>query len=1131
MAKKALRYNDGKSDKFWNIELQGTSHTVNYGKAGTSGQTKTKEFSTEDEARTSFDKLIAKKLKKGYADTDPGASEKATVAAEVAAPDEVTVTEEATEPTPPAPNPFDGKPRRRFEQEDKFWVIDRDGAQYTITEGKTKSKTLKDEAAATKSFEKEIAKKLDKGYREVAPLLPPAEQAEERVRVEELNRSFATLASALEHADAGMTLTLNAGFYAESIEISKSVTIKTRGRCVLEYDSGVPLTITAEAADIRGLRIRGRYRSKTKYYKKDHEPLVVISSGRSVFTDCHIGGAGLDEKRLGVRITGEGTAPSLKGCRINDMYIGVQFTESAGGRVEGCEIDHCKIGIDVPEGCEASISGCKISENSDGIQAHGGVIEDCQIYSNGKEGDSGHGTVWSGSQISLIDTVCRTSRISGCGNQIRGNTLLEDCEFEGGPAIALTVGEQGEVTSGVSTIKGCTFRGGTSWHVAILKHFSVLCEGSKFLESGKTAVGVHGILRIRDCLFDGNKWGLCGYNRFARVSAENCEFVNSKEVGVALYGCHGYFWNSRFQDGVAGVTLTGRTDPNNKATHDPGFLTMDNCQVLSNDAIGIEIKEGDFLARHCIVQGNEKALVGAGRAIACTLSDNQNAHEGEWTLEGCDPKEHEFLPDEKRRPSQLELLPLEGRNRPGAELDYLLARGLNLKSLNVTGGWLRGMAAENTDLSDCVFKDADLTGAHFEKVKLVGSNFDGSNCAGCKLWVSLDGTSFRGADLTGARIEDHIPWNKVSDDFRPLDFSGAILNGARVRAIFTNGKLVQSQGCEAQLSGSFRGCDFSGGNFEKATLEGVYTKANFSGAVLREAKLTSVNMTEADFSNCDLRDANLNRVNLSGAKLDGAQLEGAVFQNCELTGISFDGDPPEALRAAVEAARAAEKERLAAEEAQRKLEQDRSHWIPLTSNMKQCIDDYGCGEEDYLWGNNILANDALRGPSGILGRPGEVEGEPDAAVLDEVRALAEKAGVLAKGLCGCFGCEAGDEMEPFFVAPHSDWSCTALDKAGVSSLFGSALYPDAPFKLQAIDLEASWWSSAQEMDEDGLSEEHEAQWKTLIDWFQSTFPETTFVNFPHFSHDMRGGCCYPQLWLGRVESGGVAGLFWKAVWT
>lgn len=54
------------SSKFWNIELDGKSHTVRYGRLGTKGQQKTKKFRSEEAAVQDYEKLIEEKVKKGY---------------------------------------------------------------------------------------------------------------------------------------------------------------------------------------------------------------------------------------------------------------------------------------------------------------------------------------------------------------------------------------------------------------------------------------------------------------------------------------------------------------------------------------------------------------------------------------------------------------------------------------------------------------------------------------------------------------------------------------------------------------------------------------------------------------------------------------------------------------------------------------------------------------------------------------------------------------------------------------------------------------------------------------------------------------------------------------------------------
>ena len=54
MERRELVLMDAKSSKFWNIELKGARHTVTYGRTGTNGQSQTKEFPSQDEAKADF---------------------------------------------------------------------------------------------------------------------------------------------------------------------------------------------------------------------------------------------------------------------------------------------------------------------------------------------------------------------------------------------------------------------------------------------------------------------------------------------------------------------------------------------------------------------------------------------------------------------------------------------------------------------------------------------------------------------------------------------------------------------------------------------------------------------------------------------------------------------------------------------------------------------------------------------------------------------------------------------------------------------------------------------------------------------------------------------------------------------
>ncbi|HZN95972.1 MAG TPA: WGR domain-containing protein, partial [Myxococcales bacterium] len=104
---------DGTSKKFWEIALEGTSFTVRFGRMGTSGQVQQKTFGSADKASAEHDKLVAEKLKKGYAEIGSSAAAApskapAKAAAAAAAPPP------APEPPPaarPAPAPAeDGAP-------------------------------------------------------------------------------------------------------------------------------------------------------------------------------------------------------------------------------------------------------------------------------------------------------------------------------------------------------------------------------------------------------------------------------------------------------------------------------------------------------------------------------------------------------------------------------------------------------------------------------------------------------------------------------------------------------------------------------------------------------------------------------------------------------------------------------------------------------------------------------------------------------------------------------------------------------------------------------------------------------------------------------------------------------------
>ena len=64
---RTFEFKDATSNKFWHIVLAGNTFTVTYGRIGTTGQTQLKSFASAAIAKTEHDKLVAQKLKKGFA--------------------------------------------------------------------------------------------------------------------------------------------------------------------------------------------------------------------------------------------------------------------------------------------------------------------------------------------------------------------------------------------------------------------------------------------------------------------------------------------------------------------------------------------------------------------------------------------------------------------------------------------------------------------------------------------------------------------------------------------------------------------------------------------------------------------------------------------------------------------------------------------------------------------------------------------------------------------------------------------------------------------------------------------------------------------------------------------------------
>ena len=168
MSFREFEYADGKSFKFWKIELQDSDVVTQYGRIGSAGQETRKNFASPEKAQKEYDKLVAEKLGKGY-------FEKSTTAAAPkpsAAPTPSTDKDAKT----PAKSTAVAAPAgiREFEYADgksfKFWKVELKGTIVATQYGRIGSagqETQKDFGSpekAQKEYDKLVAEKLGKGY-------------------------------------------------------------------------------------------------------------------------------------------------------------------------------------------------------------------------------------------------------------------------------------------------------------------------------------------------------------------------------------------------------------------------------------------------------------------------------------------------------------------------------------------------------------------------------------------------------------------------------------------------------------------------------------------------------------------------------------------------------------------------------------------------------------------------------------------------------------------------------------------------------------------------------------------------------------------------------------------------------
>ncbi len=177
--------------------------------------------------------------------------------------------------------------------------------------------------------------------------------------------------------------------------------------------------------------------------------------------------------------------------------------------------------------------------------------------------------------------------------------------------------------------------------------------------------------------------------------------------------------------------------------------------------------------------------------------------------------------------------------------------------------------------------DADFTGAIMHEVNLRGAKLDNASLFGADIQdACLVDASMRRADLRGACL-------------RGADLSGADLFEADLRegsiAAADRDKGLRMMEHQTR-AGNVQGAILAGANLERSRLSGVVAiRADFTDAILKDAKLVRANLKQATFVGVNFAGADLSGADLAGADLRDAVLVGAKTFSWNVSNANMDG--------------------------------------------------------------------------------------------------------------------------------------------------------------------------------------------------------------------------------------------------
>jgi SpoVK/Ycf46/Vps4 family AAA+-type ATPase len=491
---------------------------------------------------------------------------------------------------------------------------------------------------------------------------------------------YRSIGAALAAAPDGATISVEPGRYAESLTLTRPVTITAAqepGSVIVAPPAGAAVTLSAGSATLRGISLSGQDRATA---------VTAVTGGSLGLTECEVtasaraaievrgagaavvmhdgrvrnsaglgvvvadGASGTFERTViehvsqdGVTIS-SGADPAFRDCRISDVAgIGLATAEGARGVLQGCEITRITgTAVAFRERSSTRMTSAWIHEIGDvGVLMESEarpVLEDCEIRDTGS-----HGMVLAGEADPVVRR-CSITRTGGEGISLAGRSRgsFTDCMVADTGAAGVVVGEASDPMFSKCRVRGTTTVAlivtdaaagtfervdvrGTGQHGIeirssanpLLRQASVAdCQGH-----GLTVLD-EGRGRIEDSVIQSTRAAGMRTATGGYPDVRGTRFVGAAEVGV-LIGARGRGVLRECEvvgAGTDGVVVEGGGD-----------ISVSRTLVQDSNGTGVVLADGAqgrFTACEIAASGGDGIMVATSQSVVlrdCTVRDNHGA--------------------------------------------------------------------------------------------------------------------------------------------------------------------------------------------------------------------------------------------------------------------------------------------------------------------------------------------------------------------------------------------------------------------------------------------------------------------------------------------------------------------------